>query len=105
VYVDVAPPESTDTKNLYVVLVQNGDAWGNYAYGSGSQVLPSNPVGVVFGANTWAPYGQYTFLAVIDMNDNFNGAPDTGDYVYTNAGIIWSSGDFPEQRIGSWTLQ
>jgi hypothetical protein len=103
--VDVAPPVSTENKNLYVVLVQDGNTWGNYAYGSGSQLLPENPVGVVFGASSWAPYGQYSFLAVIDMNDNFNGVPDTGDYVYTNDGFSWSPGDvFPEQRIDSWTL-
>jgi len=111
VYIDAQPldpdPVDTDGKQLYVVLVASGDSWGNYAYGEAQQALPSNPNGVVFGTNAWAPYGQYSFLAVIDMDDTepFTGVPETGDFVYTNEGIIWSSGDFPEQRIDSWTKQ
>jgi hypothetical protein len=104
VYIDVGPGISTENLDLYVVLVENGDTWGNYPYAEGDQVLPANPVGVVFGANAWAPFGQYSFFAVIDVGDDFDGTPASGDYVYSNEGIIWSSGPFPAQRVDSWTL-
>jgi hypothetical protein len=107
VYVNVAPPESTANKTIHVVLVQDGDTWGNYAYGRRSYLIPETGLsGDIFGAETWAPFGQYSFLAVIDMDDTvpFSGAPEPGDYVYSNTGIYWSSGAFPDQNIDSWTL-
>jgi hypothetical protein len=105
VYVNAAPPESTANKTIHVVLVKDGDTWGNYAYGRRSYLISGTGLsGDIFGAQTWAPFGQYSFLAVIDMDDTFNGAPEPGDYVYTNTGIIWSTGAFPDQEINGWTL-
>jgi len=94
------PPSVTGKEMMYLRVFDMNDSWGNYAYSSKSIISLAGAIGM----DMWAPYGTYNFYAVIDMNDNFPvlGVPDSEDYVYTNMGIAWTSGLFPDQILDQW---
>ena len=96
-----SPPTDTDGKTMYIIVVSQGNYWGNYSYAKNTFLLP----GAVIGMDLWGPFGTYDLYACIDMNDNMDvtGAPDSGDYVYSHLNIDWSSDSFPNETISSWS--
>ena len=97
---DNRPGSVTGTEMMYLRVFGNDGSWGNYAY-SRKDILA---IAGAIGMDMWAPFGIYDFYAVIDMNNNFQalGVPDSGDFVFTNTGIEWTSGLFPEQTLEQW---
>jgi hypothetical protein len=96
-----APPMNvTGSENLYLIVVSQGDFWGNYAYAEQSTLVTSG----VISMDLWGPFGLYDFHAMIDMNGNFDstGVPDAEDYTFSITGIDWQGGFFPDQSIATW---
>jgi hypothetical protein len=92
------PPEVRDTELMYLTVVGYGNTWGNYGYGSRSiQVIARYP-----SVDIWAPFGEYSFLAVIDVGGDFTGVPEVEDFIYSNDYINWITGNFPQQEISAW---
>jgi hypothetical protein len=85
---------------MYLRVFGKDGSWGNYAYASKNIISIAGFIGM----DMWAPFGIYDFYAVIDMNNNFPvlGVPDSGDWVFTNTGIEWTNGLFPEQTLDQW---
>jgi hypothetical protein len=78
-------PVDSDGKPINVILVSQGDTWGNYTYGSVSSTIN---IGSPFDSmDGWGPFGNYTFLAVIDM--------DTSPDYTASTNLSWPSGPFP----------
>jgi hypothetical protein len=98
-----AIPGGADGKTLYLIVVEQGNTWGNYTYMTNSVLAETT---FISPNRIWGPYGDYAFHAFIDMDDDFGstGGPDTGDYTYSN-NVTWSSDDFPDQVTETWTQE
>jgi uncharacterized protein (DUF2141 family) len=103
------PSTANGTEPLHMIVVSQGNTWGNYNYSHPGTSNP-NPTASngTYSMDLWAPDGPYDFHALVDMDGDYatTGGPDSGDYVYSNTGISYALGIFPNQTINSvdWTM-